>query len=48
MRCQKMLREAVDAQADVLSPLGTFDRFEMKWVAGHWTIETTKEIPTDV
>jgi hypothetical protein len=48
VRCLKMLREAAEAPADLLSPRGTFDRFEMKWAAGHWIIETTKEIPTDV
>ncbi len=39
-----MLREVVDAPADLLSPRGTFDRLEMKWVAGHWIIETIKEV----
>ncbi len=44
VRCHEMLREVVDAPADLLSPRGMFDRLEMKWVAGHWTIEATKEV----
>ena len=44
VRGQQILREVAESPSELHSPMGIFDKFEMRNVGGHWVVETTKEL----